>query len=292
MPRGDLRKHRHHYLPVFHLKRFSDSSGCVWVHDRDGAFEPNPKLLKPAAIAAVDELYTLEEETGERSDELETWLADEIDGPSAAIFPKLISGAQLNGWERSRIANYVMSRDLRTPKARSFLLEVTRHQLGAVWDKEMADTQTIRDRILADGGPSFSDEEIAYYSSIYRPQVTDGFWHDFMIRHITGGSPRIFAKGWKIVSAPADASFITTDVGILKHRDSFQTPSPHMIGWWNNAEAWIMPLAPQTALFMAPGLIEGYANATPEYVRTINAALKQQADRFTFGSSREAVVEA
>ena len=48
----------HHYVPQFHLRRFADSCGRLWVwdRDRDRAFQS-----KPYSIAAEKHFYHLTE---------------------------------------------------------------------------------------------------------------------------------------------------------------------------------------------------------------------------------------
>jgi hypothetical protein len=280
---GAGRKRHHHFLPVFHLKYFIDTATAgVWTHDRRGRMNPNPKCIPPLVVGAEQELYTVETEEGVLSDAYEDWLADAIDGPAAAAIPKLLDNQVLTRGERSAIAAYVMSRDLRTPKAREIVLGIEQRAADSAWAALKRDVPATRARINADGGPDFSDEEITYYLEILAPEAANGAFTAFMARHINDGARRLYAMNWLIVDALIGQDFITSDLGILKFRGGWHDPVPHALGWIAKAEGWVVPLTPHTALVVAPGGDRGRGIATPEFLSLVNRELAAQAHQLVF----------
>jgi hypothetical protein len=71
-----------------------------------------------------------------KSDELERWLADHIDGPAAGPISELVAhrhfGTIDNG-KRSILAAYTAAQSLRTPKTRDFIINVFQRGIAAEW---------------------------------------------------------------------------------------------------------------------------------------------------------------
>ena len=290
----DQRKHWHYFLPIFQLRYFADpaaANGGVWVHDRQQRLRPNPKCLPPVAIAAEQELYTVHGETGTKSDAYENWLAVAIDGPAAAAFPKLVEGAALSGGERSAIARYVMSRDLRTPKAQAFIMRWEQQLADAAWAALKRDIPGTRAKILSEGGIDFTEEEIGYYLETLDPEASNNAFVAFMDRHLDRGARRLFSYNWLLVRPLIGQRYIaTSDLGIVKFGQGFHNPVDHMIGWIAKAEGWVTPRTPHAALVMAPGTENGVAIATSEFLLTINTQLAAQAEALVFASQPHAWV--
>jgi len=280
---GAGRKRRHHFLPVFQLKYFSDpSQGGVWTHDRLGRITPNPKCLPATEIGAQTELYTITKESGERSDLYETWLADKIDGPASKVFPKLLAGTRLSRQEQSDISAYVMSRDLRTPKARELAIAVENAAARAAWSVLKSDIPATRLSILKSSGLDFSEQELAEFFADFEPEAGNASFTDFISRHINDGAARLYRTTWFLLDALVGEEFITTDHGVLKFRGGFDNPVPHSLAWVGQADHWIFPLTPNTALVMEPNGQPGRGVARPEFLSTINHNLAKQADEFVF----------
>lgn len=75
------RKKRHHSVPQYLLRRFCDASRQVWAYDR---IAKKSKNLSPQAVCAENDLYTVADQTGSKSDTVEEFFA-EIDRECATF---------------------------------------------------------------------------------------------------------------------------------------------------------------------------------------------------------------
>ncbi len=277
------RKHHHHF-PRFHLREFEAGRDRVWQYDRLFETTENPCLVLTTRAGSLRDLYAPEVGAEPKSDELETWFDQQSDGPAAPAFRRLLSGAVLDGSERSDLARYVMAMDLRSPKAHDFLMGVTQESLERDWAALHADPEKLRSMIREQSGVEITDEVIEYARSKYRPQVAKPFWFHFMIRQINPGARRLFAYRWLVVQAPPGLEYLTSDIGIVKHIGDFTNPATHMIGWWNGAPGWVMPLSPTKALALSPDgeREQGAADATPAFLEQFNRTMVAQAHRFVY----------
>lgn len=263
---------RHHYFPQFHLAYFADAATMVWAFDRRDRFNPNPKQIPVSGLALEANLYD-DDAPEDGLEGVEEWLATTVDGPASSALRKVVAFSEITRAEREDFARYVMSRDLRTPATREFIMSRVQANLNVELPRRMADTSTIRKAIRENSGIDVSEDEIALLSSRYQPEVSTGFWLAFLKLHTIQATPRLLAKGWTIIHADTDCEFITSDVGIVKHRGGFGIPIASGPGWWSNADGWIMPLTPRIALAMAPGLLPTEKTAQRAFVDPFNQAI-------------------
>ncbi len=86
-PKSNKRIRRHHYLPVFYQRRFTDPRGLLWMHDLE---QNKAKHLHPRAALAIENFNTIETNAG-ASDAIERGLA-EIDGEGATALRRIEQG--------------------------------------------------------------------------------------------------------------------------------------------------------------------------------------------------------
>ncbi|HXG71859.1 MAG TPA: DUF4238 domain-containing protein [Gemmatimonadaceae bacterium] len=275
---------RHHHFPQFHLAHFADARLRLWAYDKRGRLEPNPKPIPLAALAVEANLYDDDAPSG-NLEGVEEWLANSVDGPASIVVRKVISAQSITQQERETLGRYVMSRDLRTPATRDFLMKRAQAGVEADYDARVADTAQIRQAILEDSNVDVSERQVAALAKAYRPVVTKGFWLEFMQKHTIRALPRLLAKGWTLFRADDGCEFVTSDVGILKHRGGWDRPAPSKPGWWDNADGWLMPLTPHLMLAMAPGLYPGDKLVQRAFLDPFNRAIAQQAREFVFAQS-------
>ena len=281
----------HHYFPQFHLRHFANADGLVFCYDKKDRLQPNPKALPPISIAAESRLYDNDHPDAPAA-AIEQWLAEEVDGPAAAVLTKILELAAITAEERGALARYVISRDLRVPRTRDVILRNAQAHLDSHLARWLQDPERIRRDIVADGGPDMSPEEIVALGKSYAATVTKGFWLDFMQKHTLKAAHRLLAKGWALFRARDDCQFMTSDLGILKHRGSFDKPVAPAMGWSTNADGWTMPLTPRLALAMAPGLEPHDRIATPVYTDRFNTLLVAQAPEFAFSQDEDVLAVA
>jgi hypothetical protein len=72
----------------------------------------------PEVTAAERELYTLEDDCGERDRRVESGLADHVDGPGQHVIRVLDEGGRLGGEDAGKLAIFVAALYVRTPAFR------------------------------------------------------------------------------------------------------------------------------------------------------------------------------
>lgn len=97
----------HHFLPEAYLRRFADERGDLWVLDRKQGIV---RRQSPEVTAAERELYTLEDDCGERDRRVESALADYVDGPGQHAIRVLDEGGRLSGEDAAKLAIFVAAR--------------------------------------------------------------------------------------------------------------------------------------------------------------------------------------
>ena len=281
MPPNEPR--RHHFFPRFHLEHFSPGERRVWVYDKRGQVAPNPRLLSVETIALEVDLYADDaDESPMRG--VEQWLAQEIDGPAAQVFGKIRDAAPIMRADRVALARYLLSRDLRTPRARDFLLDIAQQELDAWYREWKADPVAIQASIAARSGVTFDLAELGEMLEDFTGElhITKGFWLAFLIKHVAQGAARLLSYGWAPIYAEPGREFLASDAGIVKYWTHFGDPAPPALGWMNDAHGWIAPLAPTVALGIAPGLTTVDKLASSPFLDSFNATVVQQAERFVF----------
>ena len=80
------RRRRNHLVPDFYLKRFADEAGRIAVFPLDSS--RSPFVTGTAGVAVEIDFYTIETPEGP-SDELESIISDDIEGPAAEAMRQL-----------------------------------------------------------------------------------------------------------------------------------------------------------------------------------------------------------
>jgi hypothetical protein len=261
-----------------HLQNFTDADGLIWVYDRKKRFDPrrdtprnvaNEKFLYAPGSGAPDPT----------SDEFENWLADHIDGPASAAIGKMLDTKrpELDRSARSKLAAYIATQDLRTPKVRDFLLAKFQEGLDREWP-------SVVKAALEALGEDASAESVAQVASQYEASVNKTIWLDFFSEQVNKAGERLYKMPWCVLEAPEGTSFAVNDVGVLKCSRGFGNLMPHMPGWWGPITDWIAPLSRTIALGISQE--RGYAHGIlqRDWMTRANKRLVLDASEFVFSS--------
>ena len=275
---------RHHYFPQFHLAQWAREDERVVTYDSAGALVPNPKPIAPINVGLEADLYR-DDHPDTPLEGVEEWLAAEIDGPGARALSTLLREDALSEVHRVSLARYIMSRDLRVPKTRDFLMTLGQSELDEWRDGIVRDPASFQRSVILDGGPELGPDEIREFAEGCSIQLRRGFWLAFMKNHIQAATPRLLSYGWSLIHADRNCRFVTSDLGIVKCVGSFANIVSHELGWANNDGGWLVPLTPGRLLAIAPGLDPTPQLAQSPFVDIVNRALVTQCERFAFAAS-------
>jgi hypothetical protein len=219
-------------------------------------------------------------------------LDEAIDAPAAPAIEAYLAGKTMDSEQESRLAAYVMAHDLRSPKARDFLLGQSQKFLDQLKKEMWKDRERVKREIFDEAGLLLSDELYDKIAESVRYEIQKPHWLETMQRQVNTGAERLFGLEWIKLAAPDGLEFLTSDVGVVKFWEGFARPAPHTIGWWNQADHWVMPLSPKYAIAFgrAHPRYRNTADARPGLVKRLNRLLVDQARRWVYTRRQEPFV--
>ena len=282
----------HHFLPEAYLRRFADERGDLWVLDRTQGIV---RRQSPEVTAAERELYTLEDDGGERDRSVELVLADFVDGPGQHAIRVLDEGGRLSGEDAGKLAIFVAALYVRTPAFREQhrqLAEQMRDSLirGGVEPaaEPLPDSHPEAQQLRAAGGVR-ADELLASFNAMRderRPYQND--FVKMMVILVPMLADAIHRLEWFIASAPPGKAFVTCDVPVIITRPPNHNPLMG-VGLTTPGSDKIVPLSSRVALLMGDQVVRpmvGHTTIDRDPLRWTNEALVRRCERFTMGRSR------
>jgi len=288
VPTQQPTKRKHHYRPVLHLRQFTDNSGRLWVYGR-GLELPFRQL--PERIGYEKFLYAPGDGPNPQDDAFEDWLMDNVDGPSAAILHRLLDDAYPTGplgvlppdSDRSVFARFMGIQDMRTPRARDFIMDGFQQALERAYQNWTRDPEELRRSIYRDSGTLYTIDELLHHIATHEVVAAKGFWLEYMADTIHMGGKRIFGMRWHVVDAPPGSTFVTGDLGIAKFFLGVEQPCTWRMGFHLGATHWVMPLSPARALVLVPtDDPRSLPIPSAEWVQLVNERLIRDAWRFVY----------
>jgi len=284
------RARRHHYRPAFHLSHFVDGSGRVWVHDCTGHARPFQQL--PRNIAYEDWLYAPDQGPDPMSDEVEVWLATQVEAPAAAPLARAAEMRKPDNSERSSLALFIAVQDMRTPKARDLIVGFYHAVAQEQWDMWVRNPQILAEQMAHNSGTRFEPDTVASLLRQFSYRITKGAWLDFIRAFVHQTAERLHQMTWSVAPAPNGTEFITSDLGIAKFSGSPLAPKPWAIGFEGNRDVWVFPLTPTAALVLAPDAPVSAQPLPAAWPGLVNRQLAQDARRFLYSRNRQPAVQA
>jgi hypothetical protein len=149
---------RHHFAPVFYLKRWTGGDGFLEQFSRPGGAERGVRVrrLAPAATGYRDFLYTMPGLPGHLEQQVETKFMQVVDDQAAKILERLEAGEQIN-WDRSSRSawtRFILSLQLRTP---ADIAGINR-RVVAEWDVTIPAIQHAYESLRKEGDPETFEE--------------------------------------------------------------------------------------------------------------------------------------
>lgn len=288
---------RHHFNPQFLLRRFLDEGRdrLCQLHTTTG----KPQVILPQDAASRRWFYTLVNESGERDNRPETYLAL-VDGHAAEALGRFLDEpTALAPGDRATLAYFFALLGTRTPHG------VERLAGGAdVANKLLISTKLANPEAFArhyrEIDADVSDEEIEEMRETLRAAVEEGrigFEH----RHAhavalglavsSSFAAMIYVADWTLLSTE-DSFFVTSDTGL-----SMFNPTPRFPwsgdAWFSSPDAQTtIPLSRSHCLLVMPGDdgTTDVVEATDEEVDTVNLRTYGWATDYIYGQSQQAVV--
>jgi len=248
----------------------------------------------PEVTGAERELYTLEDDYGERDRRVESALAGLVDGPGQHAIRVLDEGGRLSGEDAGKLAIFVAGLYVRTPaflEQHRQLAEQMRDSLirGGVEPavEPLPESHPEAQRLRAAGGVR-ADELLAMFNAMRderRPYHND--FVKMMVNVVPMLADAIHGLEWFIASAPPGKAFVTCDAPVIITRPPKHSPLLG-VGLTTPGSEKIIPLSSRLALLMGDQVARpmvAHITISRDHLRWINEALVRRCERFAMGPS-------
>lgn len=204
---------RHHYIPRYYLKGFSNpSSDLVWTYDKfneKASFSTNP-----INIAVEKDFYKLNLYEGKKDTiALEQYFAEEVETPVNIILDKISEKRRINLEEKFKLSFYIYALYRRVPAARErakdFLPKVANSMLSEtsqMIDSHFSHYNDEKKKILRDIAKSFISEQEANPSPLFLKPI-----------QTSNALPAMMDMNWYFLYTNED-HFLTCDNPVFIHK--------------------------------------------------------------------------
>jgi len=250
-----------HIVPRWHLQRFTDAQGVLWVYKQNLPV----KRSRPKGECWERDFYEYAVKGRRTSNRYENWLG-RIENDAAPLVERLISREQLGPSDAVVWASYVASLFLRTQKVRD--------QKSAAMVDETQSPEFIRDlqhEILKDGvlisAGDLRNQVAAFQASI---ESRSSYYHLAGLENSAAAlGEALMKKNWHVLQAPTEKFFVLSDCPVTTVELAPDQQKPG-VGFGHALAAIILPLTPQHAFVAAPALAQWKPVVSPRVVDSIN----------------------
>ncbi|HEU4561312.1 MAG TPA: DUF4238 domain-containing protein [Longimicrobium sp.] len=286
-----MTKKRHHAVPQFYLRRFTDSAGLLWLHDLDNA---TAVQVRPSDALVEKYLYSPETGANPHDDTLEEFFAVHVEGPAAPALDTLARGAELPDEDRQRVAVFLAFQEIRVPRWRDLVTDFASKIGDRILKMSAARPEYMR-RVFDEMGEEVSDEDLTRMiegieSGGLSVEATKAAW--FQSMHVASETAQmLYRMPWTVVEASRDVEFVTSDAPIAKVLTDRSVPPMYAGGWLSPSAESTFVLDPRCCLVIRPDGTEGRIAGPKAWCKNVNTRLIWQANRFVVSRARETFVE-
>lgn len=245
--------------------------------------ESSPRLSNPRATGFENDFYTMIGPDGQRDTTMEELLAQRVDGPTSAIWHKLLDPSQqLTPDERAQVAIFIAFLFTRTSSLRRMLQDVfaeLEEKTRILLDKR-ANDPTWRPVPLTPGVPAYpisSPEDLKLTQNDLVASVLSGVEEVAQI---------VSQMNWTFVHAPFDSHFITSDNPVARH-NPFTKDLRLLADITKPGIEITVPISKNCCLVCSYHGPEGHIDVEAHGVDLINRRTLTWADSEVYSSTRE-----
>jgi len=286
---------KHHYVPVFYQKKFTNSEGLLWVYDRQiGSY----KQLHPDVICFKKDLYSVRHPGGEADTRMETQVLCLVDASGNSGMRELETNLNFSAEAAQQVAFFMAFQFTRLPsfnRAISAILENMAEEIARVTFANVERAKAVIARYTAETGKSVPVSAESMVEAIkgkhLRMVATKVPFLTNMVKQAETLSHVIIDLRWEILVAPADTGFIISDspVAVVPPRGSNQ------VGFLIPGTIKYLPLNRNLCLRVSErGQFFRRRNIDKESVRIINLNVAANSERFIMAPDKaqlEAIVQ-
>lgn len=261
---------RHHYIPKYYLNGYADlSSGLLWVYER-GSQQAFPAGTKRIA-----------NETSYYSEEVERYLANEIENPGNVVLRKIRDRQRITEEDKIALSKYMIVMLKRVPQAKERIAERAPEVLASILnglENELSELvgkypdleHLQRKKVKVEDLRSKAETDTKFKSDLLR---------DTWLKNIPPRTPRsvqaLISMTWQFLVHDRAPIFLTSDNPVFFFGD---------IGIGHKQSEVTFPISGNIALLATwrQNLKEDYVRAKEQYVHQINRRTVSIATRYVF----------
>lgn len=281
---------KHHYVPVFYQKQFTNAKGLLWVYDRRLR---TYKELAPTTLCHKKDLYALRPKNAPRDQRIESQLMSYIDGLGSSAIRDLLSG-NATPETFDTLAYFVGIQVNRLPSFGAMVSEMYAKAGTAVMRMMAADVgrmQSIIDRYTEDTGESVGvsaesmveavqENQIEFVAN-ERPFLQNLFAQADNIRKV------IMQLNWQILEAPFGTGFILSDSPVVV----VPPKGIKEVGFGILGAVKYFPLGYGYCLRLGDaGAVREHRKISKDTLQTINYNIAANSERFVMGPDKAQLV--
>lgn len=303
-----------HFVPQTYLRGFSFDKKRKKVY----AYNTMTGDIRPSAIDTICSqryLYQIKDADGMPSDEIEDFLAKEIEPRYSGWLERIRRKEALDNPAIADLAHYVALQHVRVPDSLSHTEEIGeqafRETANEQWAKLLDDQE--REKVLKELEEAYPEEfaelrrKFPDFSGKLSRQdiqdIIDGRGYELeidigknniiatMLKSISFVAEQIVSSGWTFISAPEGKEFITTDMpcyvmipvpggAISFKQGGFGHPGAHVV----------LPLAKDVCLLIKQGdYYQKFGVCKPDFVDQINLLTAKHYKQYIIGSHKPVI---
>jgi hypothetical protein len=260
-----------HYVPRYYLRGFSQDAGkMIWAYDKQQRRNFSTQISKVA------------NERGMYGAEMESRLANEIEGPANPVLDKVRTRQSINEKEKAILARYIAVMLYRVPESRNLVKKrapLTAQQFYRELDQQLSAIghANPEKRDLIERRRVEIEEKLNEIAEDPPPEVWLG-------GIITGEDRPTFRAirdmRWTFFTVDEAPAFLTSDNPVFFFRH---------LGIGNAESELTFPVSSEVTLLATwnPDIVEGYFPATTQFIKEMNRRTAHNATRFVYFPSNE-----
>ena len=239
-------KTRHHYIPQFYLKGFSDPNqqNHIWRYSKDNS-EQISISIKDACVQSHYYSFTMTD--GERNSEMAENFFQSIEDDAANILRKIKSRSDLSTDERAYFSNFIAFQLTRVPAFRNWILESKAYLMKRVMQFSAAYKESFEimvKNVCEKEGIEIIPDKVREFclGGNYDIEYPEESSLQFVLKLALDVAKIIYNMNWGFIHSPAGAYFITSDNPVFL-ADLLQNPdSPFGVGLLDRDIELTLPL--------------------------------------------------
>jgi hypothetical protein len=211
---------KHHYVPVFYQKHFTNSSGLLWVYDRA---RKTYQQLAPKVICCEKDLYAINHAKAPKDQRVESLALATADGICASSLKQVITGLIVgtslpDSAAIADIAYFVGLQCSRLPSTRDYVSSIYKtgaEEIMRLTTVSVGRMKSVLDQYARDTGNAVSVSPESMVEAVHGKHlevvVTERPFIDHMFKQAGFLSRECLKMSWEILTAPGGTGFLLCD---------------------------------------------------------------------------------